>query len=424
MQTYKASVSSIYMSTERPPPWKDVLFFKNSVCNIEKSTYATYGEWIHEHTDDEAKLNMLRERIQDYEKEDDGKWEYYKKVINPYELIFTQRKYANFPDSVCILHPLSRSYFKMVEILIVSEFFKTFEKEDRIRTAHVCEGPGGFIEAILEECMTRHKTVSQSTAMTLRPNQANVPGWKRAATFLQKHRNVKVVYGADNTGDIIHVPNQIEFVEACGPKVHIFTSDGGFDFSTDYLSQERAVFPLLLASTRIGFEVLKDGGMFVLKFFDSYHRGTRDLIFFLSCFFKSWTMYKPATSRPCNPEQYFIGRGFKGCSVEILDRLKNWCSHLMLNFVQNSIYHGEIDADFEESMNQIHNKMVANQIHYLSGVFHNIEHSTDADIRAILKGHEYLSYMWCKTFNSPIYHARSLSIEASHSGQLGAARQQ
>lgn len=403
-------------------PWKNVVFYKKSVYNTT-SFGATYEPWTHEYTNAEQELNNLRERIFAYETEDSGKWEYYKKVINPYELIFTQRKYTNFPDSVCLLHPLSRSYFKMVEILSIIDFFKTFERDDKIRSAHVCEGPGGFIEAIIDESEKRRKTVAQVTAMTLRPNQSNVPGWKRATTFLQKHKQIKVTYGEDNTGNIINIPNQDEFVKVCGTKVHIFTSDGGFDFSTDYLSQERFVFPLLLASTRIGFEVLKEGGFFVLKFFDVYHVGMRDLIYFLSCFFRTWTLYKPATSRPCNPEQYFIGRGFKGCPADALENLKGWCQSVMDGHVPNSMCNGSRPEEFDACINGIHDTMVTYQSHYLTQVFEKIENSTDDNIRSILRRHEYQSYEWCKMFNVPIYPARTLSIEASQSDPRVAGRQ-
>lgn len=402
------------------PQWKECIFHKG---NILIDTSISYDEWKHEHTTSENELNALRERIHEYEVGDDGKWEYYKKIINPYELIYTQKKYDTFPTSVCMLHPLSRSYFKMIEILAISDFFKMIERDDRIRTAHVCEGPGGFIEATIDELIKRRKTANQITAMTLRPNQTNVPGWKRAAQFLQKYRNIKITYGADNTGDILHVKNQQSFFTDCGSKVQLFTSDGGFDFSTDYLQQERFIFPLLLASTRIGFEVLKDGGVFVLKFFDTYYKGTQDLIYLLSCHFRSWTMYKPATSRPCNPEQYFIGKGFKPCSVKTMNFLKKCCEDIENGKVQNRLFANiEYPPEFTAIMSTINKTMITNQSHYLTRVFEKILHSTDDDIRAILKEHEYQSYEWCKAFNAPVYPMRSHSIEASRSALQGADR--
>lgn len=403
-------------------PWKEIIFFKGNNVVFDISMNPTFSDWKYECSDEENGLNKLRERIHEYESGDDGKWEYYKKIINPYELIYTQKKYTNFPDSVCMIHPLSRSYFKMIEILAVSDFFKTFERDERFRTAHVCEGPGGFIEAVIEEVTKRRKTAAQLTAMTLRPNQTNVPGWKRAAQFLQKYKSIKVTYGDDNTGDITHAINQSSFATTCGSKVNLFTSDGGFDFSMDYLQQERFVFPLLLASTRIGFEVLRDGGYFVLKFFDTYHEATLDLLYLLSCHFRTWTLYKPATSRPCNPEQYFIGRGYRSCSARTMESLKQVCKEVEKGTIPNRLFTGSLPVEFTTTMNSIRDSVLKKQTHYLCEVFECIEKASEEDIRNILQQHEYLSYDWCRVFNAPVYPTRSHLIEVSRSGQPGAGR--
>lgn len=402
----------------KTPPWNEIIFFKGNTLIDKDKLSISYEKWKHELKDDELELNTLREDIDKYEKMDDGKWEYFKKIVNPYELIFTQNKYTNFPQSVCLLCPLSRSYFKMNEMLNLSEFFKIFEKELKIRSAHVCEGPGGFIESLMDECEKHRKQLIQTTAMTLKPNQPNVPGWKRAAAFLHKYRNIRVIYGKDGTGDILKVANQDNFIENCNHKVNIFTSDGGFDFSIDYSSQERFIFPLLLASTRICFEVLKEGGTFIIKFFDIYHEGMKDLVYFLSYFFRSWTLYKPATSRPCNPEQYFIGKGYRQCPTDILKLLKEWCIELEKNNIQDRLFRniGRSD-DFNKQIDLLNKKCIAVQIYYLKQVFDLIEKPDEKIIDQLLKKHEYYSYKWCLAFNAPIYPARIRLIEASHIDQ-------
>ena len=155
------------------------------------------GQWTYEFKADEADLHELRKRIQLYERPPSAEappsssvstWEYYKKVVNPYELVYTQKKYDDFPESVCIYHPLSRSYFKILEVLAITDFFKDCKPSQRLYSAHVCEGPGGFIQGFLEECSRRRLTVGASTAITLKPKQQNVPGWKRATHFLQKNK--------------------------------------------------------------------------------------------------------------------------------------------------------------------------------------------------------------------------------------------
>ena len=416
------------MDTKAEYPWKAVEwqtmsppmphFFTEDLSGNTVILPAT-SSWDYTLNEQEAVLHELRKQINKYESDSGcSDWEYFKKIVNPYELIFTQKKYPNFPESVCLLNPLSRSYFKLIEVLGISDFFKTYDKSLRLRSAHVCEGPGGFIQAFLELCMRHKITHYNSTAITLRPKQQNVPGWKRAAAFLRKNSNVKIIYGPDDTGNILNYANQNAFIEACSSKVHLFTGDGGLDFSMDYDAQEKIIFPLLLASSRIGLETLTPGGVFVLKFFDIYHKPTQELILFLSQFFSKWTLYKPATSRPCNPELYFVGTRFWPPSAPVLTQLRNWAKAVSDNTVPVRLFSKEmaISAPFTSYIDSTISASVKKQISYLERVFSLIE-TTDsakqlAAIKDSLKIHEVISFQWCKEFNVPVYPERYRSIAA------------
>jgi 23S rRNA U2552 (ribose-2'-O)-methylase RlmE/FtsJ len=243
------------------------------------------------------------------------RWELIKKMVNPYEIVFTHED-PQFHTSLSLIKPLSRSYFKMVEILDVLQFFERLPKQcQKIKTAHIAEGPGGFIQAVLDVKDRFHKVVGQATAMTLKPVDSRVPGWRRASHFLNRHREIKLIYGADGTGDIYVRANQDSFVAAATPSVQLFTADGGFDFSVDYSIQEKQAFRLVACSATIGVRSLSKDGCLVLKFFDLFSEATQILILLLSRCFQEWTLYKPCLSRPCNSERYFLGRGFKGVSA-------------------------------------------------------------------------------------------------------------
>lgn len=399
------------MASTALKPWENIRIFKRtglSPVNFELQS----RECNHTVSEEEATLHEYRNRISDYESTiKNGKnWEYYKKVVNPYEIVYTQRKYDDFPDSICFLKPLSRSYFKMIEMLELTKFFNTF-RSDNVRGAHVCEGPGGFIEALYDEAFKNKKKVQTSIAMTLKSKQTNVPGWKRASQFLQRNRSVRILYGEDDTGDIMKPENQEHFIDYCihpgyGGKMNIFTADGGFDFSCDYSKQEKMIFPLLLASTKIGFEVLKKGGVFILKMFDFYEKATVDLLYFLSCHFAEWTLYKPAMSRPCNPEQYFIGKGFTGCTDEVSDVMRLWCSMLDNNQPVESLYSDELPAEFQRVIGELRTQSFNKQTEYLERVFFIIDKNDSTLIQSYLKKNEKSSYDWCIRFKVPIAYSR------------------
>jgi len=149
---------------EPSKPWDNIQFYRtNKMVEFELES----GQVKHIKIEQEIILHKYRNRINEYEKNlsPHTNWEYYKKVVNPYELVYTQKKYDNFPDSIYSLKPLSRSYFKMIEILDLIRFF-TYN--DQVKSAHVCEGPGGFIEALFDEASKKKKKIKMSIAMTLK----------------------------------------------------------------------------------------------------------------------------------------------------------------------------------------------------------------------------------------------------------------
>lgn len=379
--------------------WNHFIFYKQS----EQIPFVFETEPnIHQHiqSKDESSLYEYRNNINTYSQSFvSNNWEYYKKIVNPYEIIYTKKKYRNFPDSVSSIKPLSRSYFKMIEILDLIHFYK---QQQSIRTAHVCEGPGGFIEALYDTSMQNKVFINDTIAMTLQSTKNNIPGWKGTTSFLKKHNNIKIIYGKDNTGDIIKVENQQYYINHVSYKYDIFTADGGFDFSSNYMKQEQLVFPLLVASTKIGFEVLKQGGVFILKFIDFYNKATTDLLYFLSCHFMEWTLYKPATSRPCNPEHYFIGKGFIRLSEESIDILYRWCNILENKDDLESLLISDYSEEFTKIIEEIRRESALSQITYLKRVFDIIEQNNDNLIQRYLKYNLESSYEWCKRFNIPI----------------------
>jgi 23S rRNA U2552 (ribose-2'-O)-methylase RlmE/FtsJ len=295
------------------PPWKHVKWLswpKKDGISINWLS-GPNPQWKDEkETRPTTRLDELKQEIEVLDK--NGEWEFLKRTSNPYELVFSQSQDERIPQSICSLKPLSRSFFKMIEILTVMDFFRRHVgNKSALKSAHVCEGPGGFIEALIYLSSKHSFTIEHAWAMTLRPTKTNIPGWKRAYHFLKKSPMVNIEYGADDTGDILVPKNQGAFLEKTRAKCQIFTADGGFDFSEHYGTQEEEVLPLLISSVLIGLQTLSRGGDFILKIFDTESCATVDLIALLASCFDHWTLYKPGLSRPCNAEKYFLGRGYK-----------------------------------------------------------------------------------------------------------------
>jgi 23S rRNA U2552 (ribose-2'-O)-methylase RlmE/FtsJ len=231
-------------------------------------------------------------------------WNIFKKYTNPYEYINTLIPYVK--KSVSKYKHLSRSYFKMLEIL---ETFDIHFDQPRIQTFHLAEGPGGFIEAIIDN---RKSIQDLYIGMTLMDdkNDTNIPAWKQSDYFLKKNPNIYIETGQDKTGNILSIDNFIYCSEKYGSSMDFITADGGFDFSLDFNSQENSIAKLLFAQMCFALTMQKKGGSFVLKVFDCFMHHTVDLLYILASFYENVYIYKPDTSRYANSEKYVVCKGF------------------------------------------------------------------------------------------------------------------
>lgn len=245
-------------------------------------------------------LYEIKKRIDMIEQE----WDIHKKYTNPYEYIHTL--IPNRKKCVSKYIPLSRSYFKMLEI--INTFDLKFDSKP-IKTFHLAEGPGGFIEAIANK---RNCSYDSYIGMTILDdkNDPNIPAWKKTETFLKKNPNVKIETGKDKTGNILTLENFVYCKEKYGSSMDFITGDGGFDFSEDFNSQEIHIADLLMAQIFYALIMQKKGGSFVLKIFDCFMNHTIDLLYILSSFYESVYIIKPYTSRYANSEKYVVCKNF------------------------------------------------------------------------------------------------------------------
>ena len=375
------------------PPWQTVLWTLNpGFFNTNSLREPVLGQWEEEVN---SELFSLKERIQPFDRTE--LWDLAKRITNPYERIHTISSRLSLPPSICILTPLSRSFFKMIELLNVLNFFENKSKVNKLRTLHLCEGPGGFIEALYHKAGELQRNIRVSYAITLRSSHQMIPGWRRATPFLQRHPTVKLVYGPTNTGDIYDHENQAYLKELCKRQpVHLITADGGFDFSDDFHAQERMIFRLLVSSSLIALQTLTQDGDFILKIFDIQSQVTRDFLTIIGSCFKRWTIYKPVTSRPCNSEWYFIG------SEAILLRMPviNFLTRLRNILEKDVMIHHLLEENAkEEFLQKLQKERIEKQKIALENVLKYCENERTAEINNELwKSQIKPSKDWCETF--------------------------
>ena len=257
-------------------------------------------------------LTLQKNNITSYHRK--RKWEKYKKLSNDYELIYSTN--AHFP-SISSHHPLSRSYFKLWEILMdLPDAIRALDISKSMRVAFLADAPGGFVQAFVDY---RHRIAGlpclvkdEAFAISLRPKDIYTPQWKLTPDYC-KANNIELLYGSKQSGDLCDPFVVTSFVKHVGEGTcDLVTADGGFDFSSDFNGQEELSTTLIAAEVNAAMRLQKLGGSFVLKIYDIRTVQTLHIIQTLSESYDNVYIFKPLSSRPANSEKYIIASGFRG----------------------------------------------------------------------------------------------------------------
>ena len=118
--------------------------FVFNIYTQDRATLAikiAYGEPIITYKEDHiALINKYKEDIDTMPVR---RWDLYKKLVNPYELLHIPHRDKNlgFADNI----PTSRAFYKLWEIL---HDFSLIDDTKSITYAALAEGPGGFLDAV------------------------------------------------------------------------------------------------------------------------------------------------------------------------------------------------------------------------------------------------------------------------------------
>lgn len=290
-----------------------------------------------------------------------------------------------------------------------------------IRSFHLAEGPGGFIEAI---CYLRANANDVYYGMTLiddTPNSA-CPGWKKSRLFLEKNPSVKLEYGKDGTGNLLSLDNYLHCCEKYRNSMDLITADGGFDFSSDFNHQEVLAQTLVVSEVLYALSLQKMGGSFVIKIFDTFTRVTVDIIHLLALFYTDVIIIKPNTSRVANSEKYIVCKGFKLPSNmdQVIETFSTFFKKLQSASAATTATATTVSVGAILKSPELHKLHIIHRIEEVNAILgqQQIEniintmglvHGKSSDrIDAYKKSHIQKCIEWCERYNIP-YNKQSVS---------------
>lgn len=328
-------------------------------------------------------------------------WDKFKKLSNEYEMIFTTPSTGH---NISVYNPVSRSFFKMWEILC--DFHESFFYEDQknITCLFMAEGPGGFAEAFIKYREDQQCKNDMYHGISLRSYQdKNIPDWKLQKDFMKK---ITLHYGEDNTGNLYNIDNIMYLRKHLGTgSIDFITADGGFDFSADFNNQEDQSFRLILCEIVTALLLQKEGGHFVLKIFDMFNDYTLKLLQVLKMFYQTMTIVKPLTSRPANSEKYVVCSGFRSMAnstilqdmIDLVSNPQEIKPYFQSMSFDHAILHHLITYNVHYTIRQVY--YITRTIKYINK-FSNRYNEPQMNI--ILDDHTKKSLRWCHKYHIPI----------------------
>ena len=329
-----------------------------------------------------------------------NEWDSAKKIGNEYELIYLPNK-KNKIDSIAIYQPISRSYFKLWEII---HDFKLLNETKKYNILCLAEGPGGFIEAIVNyrKKYNINDTINDTiNAITLKSTKKDIPGWKKSKYFLKNNKNINVTFGADNTGNLYNI-NNIKFLKTkFNNSIDFITADGGFDYSTNFNKQEEMSYKIIFCEIVVALSTQKRGGTFICKIFDSFTFITIRFMFLLFTFYDKVYITKPFTSRPANSEKYIVCTGFKYIEDSYLNLLYTYIEKWDI-YNKNILSFIDLPYTFVKRIKIFNNISTNKQINNIEKTINLINNTDEKHNKLLLEEQIKKAISWCNLYNIEI----------------------
>jgi 23S rRNA U2552 (ribose-2'-O)-methylase RlmE/FtsJ len=306
-----------------------------------------------------------------------------------------------------------------------------------IKSLHLAEGPGGFIEGLIylrkKHCppCIQKRDLYYGITLIDNTNTTEIPSWKKSSVFIRDNPNVIITSGADNTGNLYNIENIRYLQHRFGNTMDVVTADGGFDFSVDYNSQEYLASRLIYCEILSAIVTLKPGGTFICKVFDLLNKLSIDFLYLLQCKFEYMFIFKPKTSRLANSEKYIVCKGFRGINntseldelfkvvtmFKIVDSQNNTQDNILSQTgigithggtytIINSLF-GSIPEPFVKFINGITHTIITNQIsniNYTIKLINKLNYGKlqNSHVADIIQTQKQNAIQWCNDNNMSV----------------------
>jgi 23S rRNA U2552 (ribose-2'-O)-methylase RlmE/FtsJ len=340
---------------------------------------------------------------------------------------------------------LNRAFLKMWEMLVE---FDLIPETDNFVSSHLAEGPGSFIQATilfreLQEKLGKIKSASKDNyyGITLHSDHEHLLMHQEFIKYFSKEsRNrlhimetksideLRDLYGGGKSlatapitnGDLTKLNTIRQFagstgekgtkeknVEAFAKPSDLITSDGGFDWKRENL-QEQEAYKLVFGEILTALKLQKDGGNFVIKFFETYTKNTVKLIQMLRQIYTKVYLAKPYTSRISNSEKYIVCKGFNKSTIssKIISKLEE-----MLEVMNRNSQYQILDMFTEitlsdnvyKSFRQINSELLVKQYVGINNIikFINLDNYNGIEFNEYLDKQIVVAHFWNNLFLEP-----------------------
>jgi len=218
---------------------------------------------------------------------------------------------------------VTNAWVKIYELMITYDMFNTITN-DTIKTFHVCEHPGKFINGIKyyveKQLKKKHDFIYQS----LRPG-SDPTIFKPDPDLLRDYPD-KLDYGPAD-GDITNRDNILYYREKYAKtKFNLITSDCGLDFSENYAGQETGLYKIFFCAFITALAVSSPGSNYIFKMFSFNDIKTIEFLYIVCEFYERVDLIRTLSTKSGSGENYCVclNYNYAGNRDKVIDQLMNY----------------------------------------------------------------------------------------------------